>query len=105
MEGENKDRQLYTHVLYSGYFSGGKIFVRSEFLASSWKNFHGHGILNHTSVHCGTVLWVKISWFASQPQKPRKFYPPKNTHYTVYVSMYLHSENRFIGAESFYLPG
>ena len=28
----------------------------------------------------GTVLQVKILWFASQP---RKFYPPKNTHYTI----------------------
>ena len=70
-------------IPYSGYFSGGKIFMRSEFLASSWKNFRSHGILNHTSLHCGTVSWVKISWFASQPRKPRKFYPPKNTCYTV----------------------
>ena len=30
---------------YSGYFSGGKIFVSSEFLASLWKNFRGHGIV------------------------------------------------------------
>ena len=51
----------------SRYFLGGKIFVRSEFLASSWKNFRGCGILNHTPVHCGTVLWVKSLWFASQP--------------------------------------
>ena len=36
------------HILYSGYSSWGKIFVSSEFLASSWKYFHGHGILNHT---------------------------------------------------------
>ena len=48
-------------IPYSGYFSGGKIFVRSEFLASSWKKFRGCGILNHTPVHCGTVSWVKIS--------------------------------------------
>ena len=27
------------YILYSGYFSGGKIFVISEFLASSWKLF------------------------------------------------------------------
>ena len=62
---------------YGRYFSGGKIFVSSEFLASSWKNICGHGILNHTWVLCGSVLWIKISWFASQPQKPRKFYFPK----------------------------
>ena len=48
-------------------FWGVKIFVSSEFLASSWKNFHGCGILNHTPVLCSTVLWVKISWLASQP--------------------------------------
>ena len=41
------------------------------------ENFRGRGILNHTPVHCGTVLWVKISWFASQPRKPQKFYPPE----------------------------
>jgi len=29
----------------------------------------------------------KISWFASQPRKPRNFYPPKNTRYTVYVAL------------------
>ena len=58
---------MYIHIPYSGYFSGDKIFVRSEFLASSWKNFHGRGILNHTPVLCGTVLCVKISWFTSQP--------------------------------------
>ena len=43
-----------------GIFQGGKMFVSSEFLASSWKNFHGCGTLNHTPVLCGTVLWVKI---------------------------------------------
>ena len=74
---------VHVHVPYSGYFSGGKIFVSSEFLASLWKNFCGGGILNHTPALCSTVSWVKISWFASQPRKPRKFYPPKNTCYTV----------------------
>ena len=73
------------HIIpYSGYFwGGGKIFVSSKFLASSWKTFRGHGILNHTPVLCGTVSWVKISWYASQPRKPRKVYPLKNTRYTV----------------------
>ena len=67
---------LHVYIPYSGYFSGGKIFVSNEFLASLWKNFRGHGILNHTPVLCGTVSWVKISCFASQPRKPRKFYTP-----------------------------
>ena len=44
-----------TLVPYSGYFSGGKIFMSSEFLASLWKNVCGHGILNHTLVLCGTI--------------------------------------------------
>ena len=48
-------------VPYSGYFGGVKIFMSSEFLASSWKNFHGRGILNHTPLLCSTVSWVKIS--------------------------------------------
>ena len=59
--------------------------MRSKFLASSWKNFHGRGILNHTPVHCGTVSWVKISWFASQPRKSQTFPPPKNTRYMVHT--------------------
>ena len=29
------------------------------------------GILNHNPVLSSTVSWVKISWFSSQPQKPR----------------------------------
>ena len=32
--------------------------MNSEFLASSWKKFHGRSNLNHTPVLCGTVLWV-----------------------------------------------
>ena len=72
-----------SYVPYSGYFSGGKIFMRSEFLPNLWKHFHGRGILSHTLVHCGTISWVKSSRFASQPRKPRNFYPPKNTRYTV----------------------
>ena len=43
VRGERGRSALY--VLYSEYFSGGKIFVSSEFLASSWKIFRG----------CGTV--------------------------------------------------
>ena len=79
-------RALATSGLFF-YFLWGKIFVSSEFLGSSWKNVRGCGILNHTPVLCGTVSWVKISWFASQPRKPRKFYPPKNTRYTVYTGV------------------
>ena len=30
------------------------------------------------------VSWVNISWFASLPRKPRKYYPSKITGYTVY---------------------
>ena len=59
----------YNHIPYSGYFSGGKSFVSSKVLASSWKNFHGRAILNHIPVLCGTISWVKILWFASQPRK------------------------------------
>ena len=32
-----------SQIPYSGNFSGGKIFVSSEFLASLWKIFCGHG--------------------------------------------------------------
>ena len=46
------------NILYNGYFWGGKIFVSCEFLASSWKNFRGHGILcvqtpNYEVLFCG----------------------------------------------------
>ena len=52
---------------YSGYFSGGKIF----------------------SLQLRDVSWVNISWFASLPRKPRKYYPSKITRYTVF-SLLLH---------------
>jgi len=55
-----------------------------DFLPSSWKKIRGHSILNHTLVLCSTVSWVKISWFAFQPRKPQKFYPPNNTRYSVF---------------------
>ena len=38
------------HIPYNGYFWGGKIFMSSEFLASSWKRFRGRGILNQPLV-------------------------------------------------------
>ena len=77
----------------AGIFGGGKIFVSSELLASSWKNFRGRGILNHTPVLCGTVSWVKISWFASQPRKPRIFNPPEKyplygSHLTLFLRQF-----------------
>ena len=49
--------------------------MSSEVLASSWENVHGRGILSHTPVLCGTVLWVKISWLTSQPTKTTKILP------------------------------
>ena len=52
------------------------------------KVFHFCGILNHTLVLCSTVSWVKISWFASQPRKPRNFNPPK-----ILAIWYLHRGN------------
>ena len=70
MRGTLNQERFISRIPYSGYFSGGKIFVSSEFLDSSWRNFRGRGILNHTPVLCGTVSWVKISWLASQPRKP-----------------------------------
>ena len=30
--------------------------MRSEFLASPWKNFHGRSILNHTPCTCGVEM-------------------------------------------------
>ena len=40
----------------SGYFSGNKILVSSEFWASSWKNVCGHRILNHTPCMHGVEM-------------------------------------------------
>ena len=45
--------------------------------------------INHTPIHPGRavattrrdVSLVNISWFASLPRKPRKYYPSKITHY------------------------
>jgi len=72
--------------------------VSSEFLASLRKNFRGRGILNHTPVLCDTVSWVQITWFTSQPRKPRKFYPSKNTRYTVFASHKLVFSASFVSA-------
>ena len=68
--------QQYDIIPYSGYISGGdKSFASSEFWASSWKDFRGRCILNHTPVLCGIVSWVKISWFASEHHEN---YTPRN---------------------------
>ena len=65
------------HVPYSGYFSGGKIFVSSEFWASSWENVRGRGILSHTPVLCGTVSWVKFRGSPLNHENHEKFTPRK----------------------------
>ena len=39
----HKMRTGLADISYSGYFSGGKLFVSSEFLASLGKSFRGHG--------------------------------------------------------------
>ena len=36
-----------------------------------------------TTRYTSVALALNISWFASQPRKPRKYYPLKNTRYTV----------------------
>ena len=64
------------HVLYSGYFSGGKSFVSSEFLASSWKIFRGCGVLHHTPVLCGTVSEGKKFVVCFSTTKTTKILPP-----------------------------
>ena len=63
-----------------------------ENFEGSWKKFRGYvyvctngrGSLTLRVASMVTVSWVNISWFASQPRKLRKCYPPKNTRYTVY---------------------
>ena len=50
------DDELVYSVPYSGYFSGGKIFVSSKFGDSSWKRFRGRGMLNHTPCTRGVVM-------------------------------------------------
>ena len=61
-----------------------------------WKNFRVRGKNFVVScmralmsvvrcIYMVTVSWVNISWFTSQPRKPRKFKPPKNTRYKVHV--------------------
>ena len=65
-----------------GIFRGGKIFVDMEkFAGSCGKNsrlrvrVHEWAWLVASMV---TVLWVNISWFASQPRKnAHKNYPPE----------------------------
>ena len=42
------------------------------------------------SLQLRDVSWVNISWFASLPRKPRKYYPSKITRYTVYTHVHIH---------------
>ena len=64
-----------------------------EKFAGSWNFFCGYVYASTNGRgslplwYMVAVSWVNISWFASQPQKPRKFYPPppKNILYTVYI--------------------
>ena len=64
-----------SYVPYSGYFSGGKIFMRSEFLPNLWKHFHGRGILSHTLVHCGKKFEVRLSTTKTTKLLPPEKYP------------------------------
>ena len=73
VRGERGRSALY--ILYSEYFSGGKMFVSSEFLASLWKIFRGCSTVRAKLY--GNVSWIQISWLPSQPRKPQKFSPRK----------------------------
>ena len=70
------NRLPHMGIPYRGYFSGGKIFVSSEFLASLWKYFRGRRILNHTRVLCGTVSWI-INFMVRLNKKNTKILPSK----------------------------
>ena len=85
-------QHIHCNIPYSGYFWGGKIFVSSEVLASSWKNFHGCGILNHTPVLCGTVSWVKkfVVHLSTTKILPPEKYPLYGSLY-ICMYMYIHS--------------
>ena len=75
---------------YSGYFSGGKIFVDMEILRVHGKNV----VVSCTRALMGvarciymvTVSWINISWFTSQPRKPRNF-NPRNIPVIRYLSL------------------
>ena len=85
-KGLDAKRQWYYRI--AGIFRGDKIFVDMENFAGSWKKFRGYVYActnERGSLHLWQLFsWVNISWFASQPRKPRKFNPPKNTRYMVY---------------------
>ena len=51
--------------------------MSSEFWASSWKNFRGHGILNHTPVLCSTVFMDKNFVVRLSTTKTTKILPPE----------------------------
>ena len=73
------------HLLYSGYFSGGQIFVAfiverrtTKFLPKKWYRIvPGCGLVYHDHENF-TTNWPKI--YCSQ-----KFYPLKYTRYTVFL--------------------
>ena len=84
----------HTHILhipYSGYFSRGNIFVKVVILAISWKKIRGFGRAHAVRDAVCAFSCANISWFASRrPRKPRKYYPSKNTRYTVYTHTHTH---------------
>ena len=53
-------------------------------LAISWKKFRGFGRAHAVRDVVCAFSCANISWFASRPRKPRKYYPSKNTRYTVF---------------------
>ena len=71
------------HVLLYRYFSRGNIFVKVVILAISWKKFRGFGRAHAVRDAVCAFSCANISWSASRPRKPRKYYPSKNTRYTV----------------------
>ena len=70
-------------IPYSGYFARGNIFVKVVILAISWNKFRGFGRAHAVRDAVCAFSCANISWFASRPRKPRKYYPSKNTRYTV----------------------
>ena len=84
IRSECKQLQIHVYIPYSGYFLGGKIFLvfmverqTTKFLPT--KQYHN--LLGCDLVYCDheniSTNWPKI-W---------KFYSPKNTHYTVAISL------------------
>ena len=68
---------ILRYIPYSGYFSRGNIFVKVVILAISWKTFRGFGRAHAVRDAVCAFSCANISWFASRPRKPRKYYPSK----------------------------